>query len=420
MVPIDPDPMPLRILRALVFVLAFATMCRGQADSGAGGPETGDPYTKGSPKLLERAGYVGYGPFAIGAYHGTREVDALLGDGRMMWLETEHFKLGTDLPSYPVRGESRQRKKIRAELTELARVFPAIDVGTDELGPWLRMHLLARRCESLYDDFQKRLGHSDADFPPPGKASGRGDAWMGLGPYLGQSDKFVVVITTRSADLGRYSAQYLGRAFRWPQRYNIGWKRSLLFATSIDFEGGLEDDTALHAHVVYNLVHNFCDGYRHLCHETPVWFKTGLAQWYLREIDERYPNFDRPPEGRPRGRLGPDWQEVARGLALHRAATPLSEMATWRDYAAFDYHDYVAAWSRVSYLISEHGHTGVASYLFRMKALFGTGRGTPDWERVLARQEGAIADAFGFEDLDALDAAWRVWITSARSSASRR
>lgn len=403
--------MLLRILLPIVLASALGPVSSAAAVQPPREPDAVvDPYTEGSAALMQRAGYVGFGPFSIGGYHGTDEVDKLLGRGRMLWLETEHFKIGTDLPPYPMRGDSTQRKKIREELRALKRIFPRVDVGTNELDPWLRMHLLARRCETVYEDFLERLGRDDSDFPERGRAFALDDSWMGLGPYLGQHEKFVVLITAKAADFGRYSTQYMGATARWPLRYNMGWKRSLLFGTALEFEGGLHDDTALHAHVVYNLVQNFCDGYRHLCHETPVWFKSGLAQWYLRRVDPRYPNFDRPPEGRPDGRLGGDWDAIARGLALHEAATPLSEMATWRDYGSFRYHDYVVAWSRVEFLLAQGGDRGLAKYLFRMKAPLQGGRGTPDWSLVLEQQDRAVLEAWGFESLDALDAAWRTWV----------
>ena len=125
------------------------------------------------------------------------------------------------------------------------------------------MHLLAQRCESTYARFLTIVGCSDRDFPRPRSRLGHGASWMGIGPYLGQQEKFVVLVTATAEDFGRYTQAFLGERFRWPRRFDLGWNRGLFFGTSIDFEGNLRDDTALHCHVVYNLAQNFCDAYRH-------------------------------------------------------------------------------------------------------------------------------------------------------------
>src|SRR5690606_2370562 len=94
----------------------------------------------------------------------------------------------------------------------------------------------------------------------------------------------------------------------------LGWKKSLLFVTSPELGGWLDDDTAMHVHVVYDVVQMLLDGYRSYGHDTPVWFKTGLAQWYGRRIDERYPNFDRPPGRTPKGSTIHHWQPIVKRL----------------------------------------------------------------------------------------------------------
>ena len=381
---------------------------------GAPDPTT-DPYTRGEAETLARVGYESLGPFAIGSYHGTAEIAAALGPGRMLWIETPHFKLGAELPPYSLRGLPReQRDKLRTELRELKTVLPRVDVDCAELDPWLRAHLLARRCERTYADFLRIVGFADSDFGAVSKGVSFDDNWMGRGRYLGQHKKFVVLVFAHSLDFRRYAHEHLGLQIEWPQRYDLGHDQSLLFGTALDFEGGLTDDTALHCHVAYSLLHNFCDGYRSLLFETPVWFKTGLAQWYTRRIDPRHPNYDRPPDRRPDGRAEWDWAPRVKGLVEHDAARPFAEMATWRDYGPFRFHDYIVAWSRVDFLMSLDAK-GFARFLHRVKAPLWRSLGTNDWDKVLAQQERAISEGWGFTSLDDLDQAWQKWVRTQRA-----
>src|SRR5690606_34441280 len=170
-----------------------------------------------------------------------------------------------------------------------------------------------------------------------------------------------------------------------------------------------------------DVVHLLCDGFRHYGHETPVWFKSGLAQWYGRRIDPRYPNFDRPPKGNSRSSTIWKWEPLVERLVRNRKATPMAEMASWRDFAKFRFEDFVVAHSRVEFLLAKGGDAGLARFLFRFKAPLTLG-GEPSWDRVLATQLDALREGFGYDGWDALDEEWRAWVTGgadARSVAKR-
>ena len=325
-------------------------------------------YARGAADAIEAAGYVGFGPFPIGSHHGTEDVDALVGEGRLCWLETSHFRIGVQLPPLDLaKTDKRQRDKLRGELRALKATLPSVDPELRHLDPWLRAHLIAMRCESSYVEFQRMVGYADREFPAARRSVAFDDNWLGLGPYLGRSEKFVVLVFAQLADLRRYSVQHLGLDVRWPHRYDLGLHQASLFATALDCEGGFHDDTALHCHLVHSLIHNFCDGYRATLFETPVWWKAGLAQVVARRIDPRFPNYDRPPDRRPDGRNDWDWFPRAKALAEIVSARPLAEMATWRDYGPFRFHDYVAAWSRMEFLMQK-GDAALARFLHRSNA----------------------------------------------------
>ena len=52
-----------------------------------------DPYTRGEKAAIAAAGYEAIGEFAF-ANGTTRDVVALLGDEKLCWIETPHFRIG--------------------------------------------------------------------------------------------------------------------------------------------------------------------------------------------------------------------------------------------------------------------------------------------------------------------------------------
>ncbi|MBK8978926.1 MAG: hypothetical protein IPM29_23750 [Planctomycetes bacterium] len=386
-----------------------------------------DPYTGGEAQRMAAAGVIRYAPFPLGQYHDTDDVDALVPPGTFLWLETEHFRIGSSLPAYGRTPDRDQQKKLRAELEALQGALPNVDPSDLTLDRWLRLHLFARRCEAVYADFRDRLGLQDDDFPQRQSEVRRGTAFLGVGPYLGKPDKYVVLLGGRAEHFQAYTQRFLGSRWEWPQRADLGVRSGLFFGTSVDLGGQLGDDTALHAHVVYNVVHNLIDGFRHFLHETPVWFKTGLAQSYLRRIDPRYPNYDRPPRGEPDMRNQWQWERIVPKLVASVAVTPMAEMASWKDYGPFSFEDYVVAWSRVEFLLTR-GDRAFARFVYEFKDPLTLGHSTPSWSAVLAQQQTALRDAYGYTSWEQLDAEWRAWVVaqdsgsvgSARPETTRR
>ncbi len=56
-----------------------------------------DPYTGGDVAVLKASGAIGYGPFPWADGTRTEDIDRVLGNGRVLWLETEHFRIGCNL-----------------------------------------------------------------------------------------------------------------------------------------------------------------------------------------------------------------------------------------------------------------------------------------------------------------------------------
>ena len=93
-----------------------------------------DPYTE-EEGAWEAAGYFGKDKFDWGDDHSTVDIDNALGGAQVVWLETEHFKIGVSLEEYTIDVNSKEEKaKIRAELKSLGLEDKTVIVFTSDNG----------------------------------------------------------------------------------------------------------------------------------------------------------------------------------------------------------------------------------------------------------------------------------------------
>jgi hypothetical protein len=216
-----------------------------------------------------KAGYYSFGPFELGDGHDTKKVADVLGDLGIAWVETSHFidrLLGLAAAGAERQGGADSEK----ELAELKTVLPTVDPKTKMLSTWLRTHLLARRAEAIYDDVRRRLGAHDERVPVE-EAGPDFKNYRGQGPYFGHRGKFIVLVFDRASSFARYARAFVATKQRFTIRHLFPGTDSMLFMTAEEFsDSQFRDDRALHCHLVFGLVHNLIDAYRHFNHELPV------------------------------------------------------------------------------------------------------------------------------------------------------
>lgn len=373
-----------------------------------------DPYTKNKPEAMQKAGYVSYGPFAFGGKGAgeakTTDVEKSLPYAQIRWLETAHFRIGTDVPEWIVPMDPATRAKVRGELERLAEKLPSVDPKTRKLDPWLRAHLFAQRCEDLYVEFSNMAGVKDADFPqdPKNVIRSAGSAYMGYGPYLGMKDKYLVLLLENMGPFQTYADAYLGRQTKFGQRWHFKDVGCLIFAISTECdEGRLKHDTALHCSLAFNLSQNLLDGFRYYNYDLPVWIREGVAHWFERRVDEKWNSYDQT-EGSPADiRTTWKWKPIVRAMVGTDKYRAFSECYQWRDFGDIKFEDHMAIWSRMDYLQSL-GSDKWRSFLFDVK-----GRVNEDWSPNMNDLVGATRDAlqkaYGISVLQ-LDDKWGEWV----------
>ena len=379
-----------------------------------------DPYTKNEKALMQKAGYLSFGPFTWGDDHDTNAIVRMFSESRFLFVETAHFRIASTLPAYKVpRRKKLERKLLKAELTTLKELFPDLKPNRLTLDPWLRLHLFARRLEDLYADFSKKLGVTDKDFPQESrgrlvatkKTPGK---YMGQGPYLGMRGKLLIMLMQKGGNLTRYAARAKGgiktSGGHKPQRHYFVETGSMFFGTACECaNGGLFNDHALRCHVVFNMVQSLIDGYKEFYFVLPVWVREGVSHWYLRNIDPTEHCFTGLKDRSNTKRYDPKWDVKIRQRLKHKDFTPAAKVTKYMAFEDLTFGDHMAIWSRIDYLMSL-GDEKFAKFMDIMKNRIPVEAGQiPTARDVLAQQDRALQQAYGF-DWATLDGQWQVYV----------
>lgn len=361
-----------------------------------------DPYTKSDPEALRAAGYKSLGPFPFGTNHTSSDIQVLLPNEPLLWIETAHFRIGSALSprTLPSDGDRNRDKEalasVREELQRLARRLPAVQPDTMRLDEWLRAHLIAQRVEDVYQEVLGNLRCSDADFPPaPGDDPKQAATFRGLGPFLGLPQKYTILLLQKSASLSRYTAAYQSWGTPSPQRYHDHRFGSVFFGACEESDGGLlRHDLALRTHLTFHVAHNLYQSYRSYGHNLPAWLLTGLAHRHARRISNRYPIYDlRDAQGAELLAYA-TWGKRAQALPRSKGFEPLATFLERMDVGTFSSHDHLQCWALVDWLMTQHPKATM-QFLHTMKDPFHDRLRFPTDEELLTRQRAALVQAFG-------------------------
>lgn len=362
----------------------------------------GDPYTKKDPAAMKALGVDGYGPFVWADHYTTTDIDKVLGEGRMLWMETEHFRLGFNLKTSPWPEVSKERKAIAAECKSLNKKWRKFPSKPKKLGPWIRVHLYAQRCERAYAEFSKLVGMTDETFSKDSKTIGRG-------PYLGLPDKFLLMMFQKKSDMSRYMSRFCNdtKADDSMRYFHDKTGQIVLCISQEGMEGF--DAPGLHGHMIYALWQNMLNGYRGYFYPLPLWFSTGIAHYYSRQLKTKFVNarisdtesVDRDSQNK--------WALKVLKRSKHKGATlSFDQLAALDDWEQFGFHAHMQSWSRIDYLM-HLDKPKVGLMIDKLKSVPGSG----DWDAQGKQLQKMLPKLlFNVFDLDGetFDANWRAWV----------
>ena len=372
------------------------------------------PYCLNDPTIMRKAGIVNHGPFKFaqhpkheeGKVLTTADIDKMIDFEQILWIETRHMKLGCCLRPYVVPQD--EKLKIRAELKQLKELgLRRINVRARHLDPWLRLHLFALRAEKAYSDFKRTVRKTDTDFPRDPKDCYRGEGeerkHMGMGPYLGQPDKYELLITGSEKAFVLFMERYLGHRGVKPKRHNFT-KRGALFTGLGEYMRGHRRDTKLHNSMVFNISINFLNGYRFYAYNLPVWLTEGMGHYFERANSPFYNSFDGNEGSVANARDTWKWRPMIRSRVARGKNPPLAKVFRKRDFGALLFEDHLVIWSVVEFLATRHAEK-FARFLDSLKGRI-TDKGVSGISGLLKIQRKALQQHFHWSPFE-LEDAWK-------------
>ncbi|MBL8754803.1 MAG: hypothetical protein JNK15_15975 [Planctomycetes bacterium] len=332
-----------------------------------------DPFTGGDEKLMKQLGVVAYGPLVWADDLRTGQIDKVLGEKRIIWMETEHFQFAFNFSTAPVPEDAEARKIVNAELARLNKKCNKLPARASKIETWVRLHLYAMRAEELYADFAKLVGHDDAS-----------------GTCLGQKGKFPILLFQKKSDLARYLDRFCGIKSETPMRHYYNKTGQNGLALSAEAEE-VRDEAFVYAQFRNLLVETFCSANG----GAPRWLSVGLAHWYERKIPSRVIMAAIKDGESVDVHTQHLWHDKMKNRAQHeKLLVPFAEFSGKVD---FGYYDHLQAWSRVDWLLTTDREK-FGKFMAELKNGYSS-----------QRQIEALQTVYGMEP-EVFDAKWREWV----------
>ncbi|MFK7738968.1 MAG: hypothetical protein AB8H80_01500, partial [Planctomycetota bacterium] len=349
----------------------------------------------------------------LGTNHTALTAGEVRGPEPLLWIETEPFRLGCSLPAMKAKVREpwgkEWRKRLDSELAVMRKRFPSLKKGIKTVDPWLRAHLYAYRLEQLYVEVLEVLQKPADWFPQVGEKHSANNVkgFPGLGPHMGMSEKFVVLLLQKASSHARYTGAFHGHEVEEPQRYHDVAFCSMYWGASQESANSLyKIDYALHTNLVFNVAHNLYSCFRSYGHDLPPWLVTGLAHSHARRISPRFPTYDRKTDDEVNDRSGFwDWDKLVKGLVKNKAFEPLEDLVSRDNAGAFGIEQHMQSWA-VAEFLRETRPKQLATFLHDLKGPFYGRLRIPSQEDLGRRQSESFPKAFGCSYQE-LDAEWR-------------
>jgi hypothetical protein len=385
----------------LLATLASSPSASAQ-DSGDGMEEFAevDPYTKGERELMDKLGYTTFAPFPWRDAERTPDVHKVIGGAPMIWVETEHFRIGSTLGTYDIPNDSEEKSRISDEVAQLKKRLGKLKTSKKEVDPWLRLHLYAQRAEELYVSFLTDFGLTDEDF---GEKT----------PHLGNSKKYLLLLFERKSELGRYLRAYLDAENDYSYRW--GWEKETMFyganieaiRASWTNADNVPFDAQLFCAMTASLATNFVDSYKGSFYSAPRWLGSAIGHVYTRRIDPRWVTAAGHDYTKNRREDDWMWESRVRNLVGNDFFATTEQMFAWQEYSDMNERDHMVAWSKLDWLmrVAKGDLEAFMASMCTPTAEVETGTK----EELLARQKRALLAHFSLTPAE-MDAAWAKWV----------
>lgn len=404
--PTSRSPLPLGLQRPTRFAASVLCLLACLAPAALGQkpedkPPGPDPFTRMEPANLKKAGYVRYGPFVWHKDHNTEDIATVLGTDRLLFVETEHFKLGTDLIGGTVASladDRDARAKLFKEFKELKKKFKRFPAKPSRLNRWMMLHLYAHRLEKLYARYLEVLGMTDEEWGPAGTPAAT--AGNTVQPFLANGEKINVLVFEQKGSLSRYLQRWGNVQIDLPYSH-IYDDHGICIVTARDcFEGDNVSDAGVHAGLASMVGRSLVGAYRGTFYDVPLWISEGVAHLFSREVDDRFYNAIAELDQDPEYRDDHDWFKRVRARVGYDYFRPLQEQMKQMTAGEMEFADHMLAWSRMEFIVTQE-KGWLKAYLDEIKTI-PLGTDGVQHPEVLERQDKVFEKVFGMkpEDFD--------------------
>ncbi len=354
------------------------------------------PWCKHDPELMKAAGILSHEAGPFGTYEAG-ELPRKLPASQWVFLETAHLRLATNLPA--VNLDSKEALAVEAELARLSQVLPSVPKKAKKLDPWLRAHLHAMKSEEFYARFQRLLQVTDADFP---ESRGAGP-FMGDGKYLGEKDKFELVLHQSRSTHELFTKDLAGVTVTGALRYHVPVRHKMLASIPCE-DSDLKKDPQLFAHMVHVMSHLFLCAYKHFSYDPPLWLDEGLALYLEKEVDPTSTT-NEGEDGTYTDSMGPrDFVATARKLVASGKAVGVTQMLAMKEVGELTEPMRVSCFAAVRWLVLEKPDE-FAKILGGVKGQLDA-QGLPSGDDLPSLQRKLLQEHLGMNFLQ-FDAAWQ-------------
>lgn len=384
------------------------------------------------PEVMAEAGIINHGPFIM-LKSDSEDIQNAIGAYDMVWLETTHFRFGSDLKPWKI--PVKDKKAYRAELAELKELFPKVDPKkTKTLDRWMRVHLMAFRMEKAYQHLMEMFGYTDEQFMAlepeqvfidaeaggswkddlekvflenPERAAGM-PMWVGLGRYFGMPMKFEFLMLTHEEDMGLIKKKYIGHLDAHPQRWHCTWRppntepvsRSLWFGISAK-QSEIKHDQHMHNALLHNFTINALDGYMLYLVEAPVWLRVGIGHYMTKRNSDDYNFYDMDEGSAEQQKDAYVWEPLVRKLVTKDDAPGFADLSRMRSFGDLTFDDHITAWSMVHFLKALDAEK-FGKWITALKT-------ADDLTNNLATQRSIMKEVWGMTFMQA-DEKWKAWV----------
>ncbi len=356
-----------------------------------------DPYTGNDPEKLKKLGYVQVGSFGWANGERTENVKETMGGLDFLWVETEHFRIGSSLGTYKLPNDRPERDRLKEEFKALKKKLKRFKAPKKKLDPWIRLHLYAQRAETLYAQYVKDFGLEEM-------------AQDKENPYLGNPKKFLLLICERKSELGRYLRVYE----KAENEYSFGTGKpndGMIFALNMEvIKEAYKDhpdeplDSILNARIHAGLARSFANGHRQKLFACPRWLSYAIAHKYARSVDPRY-----GPAG-PGAQRADDkhwkWNERVASLADNDFFASTEDIFGWTFDSEMNERDHMVVHSKLEWLMTKAKGDLTTFYSDVVTAIPGMTAGST--EELQKRQTLALAANFDLDPAE-FDKKWKKW-----------